>query len=714
MSPEQARAKELDARTDLFSFGTVLYEMATGQLPFRGDSSATIFDSLLNRVPVSPVRLNPDLPSKLEEIISKSLEKDRNLRYQHASDIRADLQRLKRDTDSGRSADSAVKPEVEEGGATAKVASSPQKAVSACETLASAQPRSVPWKILVPVVALVGVLVVGGLYWRSYRTVRLTNRDTIVVADFTNTTGDPVFDDALKQALSIGLGQSPFINILSDQRVQDTLKLMSRPSDQRLTQDVAREVCQRTGGTALLVGSISKLGNEYVLGLNAINCTTGDKLAQVQAQAAKKEDVLKALDPLALNLRTTLGESLSSVQKYDTPIVEATTSSLEALKAYSLGLRKGDVASIPYLKRAIELDPNFAMAYSALGICYWDLGEPGLARENLLKAYELRDRVSEFERAVITAFYYADVSGELEKATEVSELAAQTFRQSAPGDAAFLNNAGLMNEYLGQYEKAVELESEVIRADPEWSNDYSNLMEDYLALNRMDEAKSVYRRAIERRLDNSFLHDDMYIIAFLDGDTQEMRRQVSLVSGKPGAEDLLLSAEADTAAFYGRNQEAREFSRQAVASAAQNDLKETAALWQLNTALREAEFDNSDRARNDVRVGLALASTRDAKTMSALTLARAGDVTGAQKLADELAKQFPLDTALNDYWLPCVHGYIEIHQDNPAQASKISRSYGSLPTGVSSSTVRSRRTPLPHLCAWASSPTPSSGQRGRC
>jgi serine/threonine protein kinase len=650
MSPEQVRAKDLDARTDLFSFGVVLYEMATGALPFRGESSGVVFDGILNRVPASPVRLNPDLPAKLEEIISKALEKDRNLRYQHASEMRADLQRLKRDTDSRQEVDQS----------------------SAAQRGPSVQPRRFQWKIAVPALLLVAALVAYGLYWRSRPSTKLSEKDTIVLADFLNTTGDAVFDDTLKQALSVGLQQSPFLNILSDQKVKDTLGMMGRPVGERVNEETAREICQRTGSAAVLTGSISSLGSEYVVGLKAMNCRTGDRLAQDQVQAAKKEEVLKTLDQATTKLRTALGESLSTVQKYDTPIQEATTSSLEALQAYSLGVKaeseKGDIAAIPFYRRAIELDPDFALAYSTLGIVYVaDLTEPGLAAENLRKAYELRNRVSEREKLNVTGAYYSFVTGELERAAQAYDVYAQAY----PRDGLAHRASGLIYEYLGQYERAAAEVSEAIQLSPGNTDDYSNLMEDYMALNRLDEAKAVYRQAIDRKLGGSFLHDDMYVIAFLEGDAEEMKRQAAWAAGKPGAEDVLLSGQSDTEASHGHMVKARQFARQAVESARHADLKETAAQWKLYAAVEEAEFGNSERARQEAKAALAMVSTRDVQILAALTLARAGDTARALALAEELEKQFPLNTALNGYWLPTIRAYFEIQRGNAAQALKV-------------------------------------------
>ena len=380
MSPEQVRGKELDARTDLFSFGAVLYEMCTGTLPFRGDTTGAMFDSILNRTPVPPVRINPDTPPKLEEIIHKALEKDRNLRYQHASEIRTDLHRLKRDMESAR------------------------LPVAARSTGATSHFR-VRWKMMISV-ALVLVVLAAGAYSYLHRTPKLTDKDTIVIADFSNTTGDPVFDGTLRQGLSVQLEQSPFLRLVSEERIQQTLRLMGQPTDARLTPEVAREICERTGSAAVLDGSIASLGSQYVLGLRATNCRTGNILAEQQVQAARKEDVLNALGQIATRFRTQVGESLSVVQKYDTPLPDATTSSLEALKAFSAGYKvlisSGSAAAVPFFKHAIDLDPNFAMAYALLGRVYGDIGESALSATNTSKAYELRQRASDEERFFIS------------------------------------------------------------------------------------------------------------------------------------------------------------------------------------------------------------------------------------------------------------------------------------------------------------------------
>jgi serine/threonine protein kinase/tetratricopeptide (TPR) repeat protein len=651
MSPEQVRAKELDARTDLFSFGAVLYEMCTGTLPFQGDSTGVIFDCILNRAPVPPVRLNHDVPPKLEDIINKALEKDRNLRYQHASEMRADLQRLKRDTETGRVA----------------VASSGTAAVHAARVVKL-------WAIVASVLT-VSLLVAGGLYYRSHRSKPLTNKDTIVLVDFANTTGDPVFDDTLKTALSVQLAQSPFLNIVSDRKLSETLKMMGRSPNDHVTQDVGKEICIRTGGKAVLAGSISSLGNEYVVGLEAVTCNTGDVLAKEQAEAANKEGVLKALAQVTDRVREKLGESLASVQKFEAP-VDVTTSSMEALKAYSIGVKQDDPQAITYFTHAIELDPGFAAAYIGLGMAYLDLHQGGLAIENIKKAYELRERTSEAERYNISALYQQFVAEDMHKATEVYELWKQTY----PTDTGPRNGLAIIYSEYGPVEKAVPEYQECLRLDPDAWGIYSNLAETYIFLNWLDDAKKILDQAEARKIGE--FRDWRYFWAFLSRDQAGMDRQVAWATSHPEEATGLLNIQSDTEGYYGHNRKARELSQRAIESALRADAKGIAANAQVNSALREANLGNAEAAKRAVISALQLDSGRFMKINAALALAQAGDTARAKSLAAELEKDYPLDTMLKKVNLPFLNAAIQVSSGDATRALALLEAVSPYESGI--------------------------------
>jgi len=684
MSPEQARGLETDARTDLWSLGCVVYELFAGRVPFSGKTSSDVLAALLERELPPLTHHVSGLPTEVDWIVQKALRKDREERYQTAKELLTDLKRVKQRLEFAAELERSAPPE---GGAAAAAATSGGHSAAGTTGVATAQTgaggihaTSSAEYIVTQVkrhkrgaVVALGVLALAAavtLFWyfeHPRAAPVLTEKDTIVLADFVNTTGDAVFDGTLKQALAVALEQSPFLNIFPEQRVQETLRFMNRSPDERVTRDVAREICVRQGLKAYLAGSISNLGSHLVITLEAVNAQTGDTLARQQVEAESKEQVLSALGGAATKLREKLGETLASIQKYDAPIEQATTSSLEALKAYSLGREqhyKGKEAeAIPLIQRAIELDPNFALAYDGLAWLYYNLAQRQLAREAMQKAFELRERASQYEKLKIAADYYWIVAGDMEKAIESLELLTRTY----PRDYVSRNNLASRDNALGRYEQAIEEAREAIHLNPNYNFAYGNLALAFIRLNRFDEAKEIYEQALAQKFDRARFHAGLYTIAFVRGDTTAMQQQLDWARGKPDEYNTFLW-QAETAEFLGQLRRARELYQRFANAELSRNLQEDAANAVSVKTLGNAAAGNCQQAREEVARASALPGTEFSFPRIGLALALCGELVRAQSLADEGAKLFPKNTLINAVWLPAIRTAIEVRRNNPAQA----------------------------------------------
>ena len=684
MSPEQARAQEVDARTDIWSLGCVIYEMVTGRMPFEGPTTSDVIGFILHKEPPPLTRYEPEIPAELDRIVTKALEKDREERYQVVKDLALDLKKLKRHMEFELDLERTHAPEASLG-LTQEVSTGERLTETAqgsrvqtdspavVHTASSAEYIVSQIKTHKKVAALIAVAfviaVAAGLFFYLKPVSALTDKDTILLADFVNTTGDQVFDGTLKQGLAVQLSQSPFLNVFPDARVRQTLRLMGRSPDDRVTKEVAREICQRQGLKAYLAGSITNLGTSYVIALEAVNGQSGEEIASEQVEAESKEQVLKALTQAASKLRQKLGESLSSIRKFDAPL-ELTTSSLEALKAYSLGAEQATkgrfLEAIPFYKRAVELDPNFAYAYVGLAVQHANTNQPKLAAEYAERAFALRDRVSELEKLRIANFYYVFVTGELEKQIEVLELYKSTY----PRDWRAPNN--LSDAYLrtGQFEKAASEARQGVTTNPNVVVGYINLAQAFIGLSRFADGREVMDQALRQNLDSTLIHSLLYQVAFVSGDAAAMQQQLDWTRGKPD-EYVGADWQAQTTAVAGQWRRSQDFSKSAVESATRSGTKEVAAQYLVESALRGAVLEQCSQTKAVTAQATGLERNNLFLTRQALALALCNDAGQSQSLVDELTKQRPKDTLNNSLWVPVISAAINLNRDKPADAVQL-------------------------------------------